>query len=159
MRSWPGLVAIGAGLIHLGIAAGSPSLFVAASAAGAAELVWGVAALARPQLPLPRAALVGAALLVGLWIVSLLLAPEMHAAGQMMGGSLPALPVGALTGAGVLDLLCALLIAVTRRRSAAAGESHPVVFLLATAAAAAVVAIVTVASLAGTAVGGTMTMH
>lgn len=155
MRTWPGLAALGAGIVHLGIAAGSPVLLlIPLVLVGAAELFWGVAALARPALPLPMPSLIATAVVVALWVVSLLLPVAEHHAGMTAP-----LPVTAMAGAGVLDLAAAVLLAVHLRRGRpSAGESPSAFFLLPAAVAAVVVAVITITSLAGTSVSGTMRM-
>lgn len=157
MRTWPGLAAIGAGLIHLGAAAGTrPGVLVPLVVLGVAELLWGVAALARPALPLVRVAAAAAGTAIVLGVVALLLPPSAARHGEIVDLGVPA---GAFGGAAVLDLAVGVLLAVhlgTGRRTA--GESRPVRFLLAAGAAAAVVAVLTTKSLAATSVGGS-TMH
>lgn len=55
---WPALFAWGAGLIHIAVAAGAPlGVLVPLTALGAAELVWGIAALRLGRMPLVRTAL------------------------------------------------------------------------------------------------------
>lgn len=156
MRTWPGLTALGAGIIHLGIAAGSPVLLlIPLVLVGVTELVWGVAALARPTPPLPMPSLIAAAAVVGLWVVSLLVPAADHRAAMTTP-----LPEGAMTGAGLLDLALTVLLAVHLRRGRpAAGESSAALFLIPAAAAAVIVATITITSLTGTSVGGTMRMH
>lgn len=158
MRTWPGLAAIGAGLIHLGSAAGTgPAVLVPLALLGAAEVLWGVLALARPTVPLPRPAAVGVAVALVVTAVALLLPPSAARHGSTVAFGVPA---GAFAGAGALDLVVGVLLAVHLGRGPrAAGESRPVRFLLAAALAAAVVAVVTTQSLAATSVGGTMQMH
>ncbi|MBW4041243.1 MAG: hypothetical protein HIU86_03830 [Acidobacteria bacterium] len=158
MRTWPGLAAIGAGLIHLGSAAGTaPTVLVPLALLGGAEVLWGVAALARPAPPSPRAASVGAGVALLLTVVALLLPPAAARHGSVVSFGVPA---GAFAGAGVLDLAVGALLAVHLLRGAARpGEPRPLPFLLAAGAAAAAVAIVTTQSLAATSVGGTMQMH
>lgn len=161
MRSWPGLAAVGAGLIHLGIAAGSsPLVLIAFALVGAVEAGWGVAALARTPAPRTRLALGGAVLLVAGWVLLLLLdgahrhGPDARA--DAAGASAPALPLGAVSGAGLLDLVLAVLLAVALRRGSGAAEREPGPwrFLLGTAAGAGLVAVITASSLASTAIGG-----
>lgn len=150
MRTWPGLAALGAGIIHLGIAAASPPLLLALLAVtGAAEVGWGVVALARQATPAPRGALVTAAALVALWVLALLLPA---AAAHHAGGTRSTLPIGPAAGAALLDLTVASLLALSLRRRGP-GNDGSAGFLIAAAAAAAVVAGITVASLAGTSVG------
>lgn len=55
---WPALFAWGAGLIHIAVAAGAPlGVLVPLTALGAAELVWGIAALRLGRIPLVRTSL------------------------------------------------------------------------------------------------------
>lgn len=158
MRTWPGLAAIGAGLIHLGISAGSaPLQLVLFAVAGAAEAGWGVVALARAA-PRPAAALAAAAVLVVAQLAVLLGGAHDHGAAADAAASTtasPAVPLGALIGAMLLDLAVAALLAVRLRRgSGAEVDAGPARFLLGAAAGAAAVAVVTASSLAGTALGG-----
>jgi hypothetical protein len=157
VRTWPGLAAIGAGLIHLGSAAGTrPEILTPLAILGVAELLWGVLALARPVLPAVRAASIGVGTALVLGVVALLLPPSAARHGSSVDLGVPA---GSFAGAGVLDLAVAVLLAVhIGRGRRPAGESGPLRFLLAAGAAAAVVAILTTKSLAATSVGGT-TMH
>ena len=158
MRTWPGLVAVGAGLIHLGSAPGTPPVVLGVLVlVGGTELLWGVAALGRPAPPAPYPA-AGALLLVALLTVEALLLPP--AAARTGAGVTFGLSTGALLGAGALDLVLGGLLAqhLLRGRREAATQ-RPIPFLLSAGAAAAVVAFVATQSLAGTSVGGTMQMH
>jgi hypothetical protein len=158
VRTWPGLAAIGAGLIHLGSAAGTtPSVLIPLVLIGVVELLWGVLALSRTAPPAPKAAAgaVGAVLL--LTVVALLLPPSAmrHGAEVDLG-----VPAGAFGGAGALDLVVGVLLALHLRGvRTGTEEPRPLRFLLAAAVAAAVVAVVTTQSLAATSVGGSMQMH
>lgn len=156
IRTWLGLAALGAGLVHLAVAAGSPLvLLVPLVLVGAAELAWGVAALAGERIPWPRAALAGATLVIAGWVAALVLA-----AGSMsnMGGmgtrsaALPALP---MLGGAVLDLTCAAGLAVALRRGTRRPGRAPGVwsYLGGVAAGAALVAGITSASLGATPLG------
>lgn len=125
VRTWLGFAALGAGLIHLAVAAGAPPLLLAAFAAlGAAEVAWGVAALARRTVPGPRTALAAATLPTLLW-VGLLLADAgavhgaAHAAGVHRSGGpeAAALPVGPMLAGSLLDLAVAAVLAVRLRRA------------------------------------------
>ena len=158
MRTWPGLAAIGAGLIHLGSAPGAPPVVLALLVlVGGAELLWGVTALARPAPPVPLAASGGVLAILLLTTEGLLLPPAAERSGSAVTFGLT---VGALLGAGALDLVLGGLLALHLGRGRPqAGEQRPVVFLLAAAVAAGTVAIVATKSLAGTSVGGTMPMH
>ena len=158
MRTWPGLAAIGAGLIHLGSAAGTtPAVLIPLALLGGMEVLWGVAALAGPVPPAARAASIGAGAALLLTVVALLLPPAAHRHGSVVSFGVPA---GAFAGAGALDLVVGVLLAVHLLRGPVRpGESRPLPFLLAAGVAAAAVAIVTTQSLAGTSLGGTMQMH
>lgn len=157
MRTWPGLAAIGAGLIHLGSAPGTtPAVLVLLVLVGGAELLWGVAALSRAAPPVPLRAAAGLLVVLLLTVEALLLPP---AAGRT-GSPLPlGLPLGAILGAGLLDLVVGGLIgAHLARGRRAPEEQRPLPFLLAAAAGAVAVAVVTTQSLVDTAVGGSMQM-
>jgi hypothetical protein len=157
VRTWPGLAAIGAGLIHLGSAPGTPpGVLGALVVVGAAELLWGVAALGRPAVPVPRAALAGLGVVALLTVEALLLPPAAARTGTAVALGIP---LGALVGAAALDLVLGALLGARLVRGREAGEERPAAFLLAAAAAAGVVAVVTTQSLAATAVGGSMPMH
>jgi 4-amino-4-deoxy-L-arabinose transferase-like glycosyltransferase len=158
VRTWPGLAAIGAGLIHLGAASGTaPAVLIPLAVLGGLEVLWGVVALGRPTPPAPRAAAIGVAVALLLSVVALLLPPAAarHGASVDLG-----VPAAAFGGAGALDLVLGVLLAIRLGIGLRdAGESHPLRFLTAAATAAAVVAVVTTQSLAATSVGGTMQMH
>lgn len=158
MRTWPGLAAIGAGLIHLGSAAGTtPPVLVPLVLIGVAELLWGVVALSRPVPPAAKGAAVAIGGVLLLTAVALLLPPSAARHGGQVALGVPAAAFG---GAGVLDVVVAVLLAVHLGGfGRPTGESRPARFLIAAAGAAAVVAVVTTQSLAATSVGGTMQMH
>lgn len=157
MRTWPGLAAIGAGLIHLGSAAGTaPAVLAPLALLGTAEVLWGVAALALPSLPVPRGAAVGVGAALVLATVALLLPESAARHGAEVDFGVPA---AAFAGAAALDLVVGVLLAIRLARPAATGEPGAVRFLLAAAGAAAVVAVITTQSLAATSVGGSMHMH
>jgi hypothetical protein len=158
MRTWLGLAALGAGLVHLGVAAGAPPVQTALLALlGIAEGGWGVTALARETVPVPRAALAGAAVAVAGWVAVLFAgAGSMsHMAGMGGAGSGIALTPLPMLGAAVLDLACAAGLAVVLRRGRSAAGRPPGVwtYLGGVVAGAAVVAGITSASLGGTAIG------
>ena len=156
-RTWLGLCALGAGLIHLAVAASSPPALLALFVLiGAAEVAWGVAALARPRLPLPRIATAGALLPVAIWFVTLLSTPmpmPMPASSTM--SMAPVLPAGAMLGAGLFDLLIVSGIALEGRAGEPRSAHSPWRFVLGVLVGAAVVAVVTANSLAATPTGGT----
>jgi hypothetical protein len=166
VRTWLGLAAMGAGLIHLAIAAGAqPVLLLALAALGAAELAWGITALARSTVPLPRMALAGAMLPTVLW-VGLLLAgagnahEAAHVAGLHTASAAPALgtdlPVGSMLAGSVLDLAVAAVLAVRLRRArpdSPGREPGVWTYLGGVVAGAGVVFALTSAALGGTAIG------
>jgi hypothetical protein len=176
VRTWLGLCALGAGMVHLAVAAGSaPVLLALFVGIGVAELAWGVSALAKPDLLRPGLAIYGALLPIAVWL-ALLLGGSGSMSGmsgmttQQMPSMAPVLPAGAMLGATALDLVLAVGLALVLRRAAprAAGERHEQVgpseepaaqqerpwrFLIGVLAGAAVVAVVTANSLAATPVG------
>jgi hypothetical protein len=122
VRTWLGLAALGAGLIHLAVAAGAPPVLLAVfSALGALEVAWAVGALSRWTVPLPRAAVPAAVLPTLVWVVLLLAggahgvshAGGAHPAGAVLAGELP---VGPMLAASLLDLGIAAVLAVRLRR-------------------------------------------
>lgn len=116
-RGWIAFAAIGTGLIHLALVVGAPLPFgVAFAVCGATELGWGVLAMARTRLPVPRAALVGALLPLLLWIAVLLAAITLDS--PAVAAPLHFLPMGVAT---ILELFAALTLVVSRRRE----RSHP----------------------------------
>lgn len=158
IRTWIGLAAVGAGLVHLGVAAGAPlPTLLVYVALGAAEIGWGVAALARETVPLPRAGLGGAALALVVELVSLLAPASAEHGGMHMagGGTTPALPAASLLGAAVLDLAVAVALAVVVRRGRRAPGAFPPpwLYLVGVAAGAAIVAAITTTSLGAAPVG------
>jgi len=112
-RSALGFAALGAGLLHLALAVGSvPWLAAGLAAVGAVEFLWGVLAVSRPGVPLPRAAIAGALVPPAGWVVLLLL-----------GSDGPrALPMLAATA---LDLAVAVMLAIGLRRAPTTEPRHP----------------------------------
>ena len=157
LRTWIGLAALGAGCIHLAVAAGAPfAVLLGFSVLGTAELAWAVAALARPAIPLPRIAFAVAVTAVALEVAVLLLpaAGAHHGAGHHLGAAAP-VPGLPMLGAALLDLAVAAVLAGGLRRRREPTEAFPPVwgYLAGVAAGAGVVAALTSASLGGTAVG------
>lgn len=135
-RCFLGFAALGAGLIHLALAIGSsPWLAAGLVVAGAAEFLWGVLAVSRPGVPVPRVALVVALVPIAAWVVLLL--------AGLPDGPRP-LPMLAATA---LDLAVAIGISSGLRRSPAGEPKHPLVGI---GIAALVVAAVTVPALIAT---------
>jgi hypothetical protein len=132
-RSSLGFAALGAGLIHVALAVGAaPWLAAVLVTVGAAEFLWGVLAVSRPGVPLPRAAIVGALVPPAAWIVVLVAAlPE---------GPRP-LPMLAATA---LDLAVAIGLAAGLRRAPRVESRRP---LLGITLAGVLVAAITVPAL------------
>ena len=134
-RSALGFAALGAGLVHLALAVGAPAwLATALAVVGGVEFLWGVLAVSRPGVPVPRVALAGALVPPAAWVVLLMLTTD---------GPRP-LPMLAATA---LDLAVAVLLAIGLRRSPVREARHPV---LGIAIAGLVVAAVTVPALVAT---------
>jgi hypothetical protein len=160
VRTWPGLAAIGAGLIHLAASVGAaPIALTPLFFAGVAEVLWGVLALSRPVPPHAVQATVGTAVVLVGTVVALLLPPAAARHGSPIAlGVAP----GAFAGAGALDLALGVLLAAHLGRSSGVrADPRPLRFVLEAGAAAAVVAILVTQSLAATSVGGSgpMRMH
>jgi hypothetical protein len=156
-RCWAGFASLGAGLIHLAVVREHMDHWVLHgvffTVLGTVQLGWGVAALARDRVPVPRLATAGTLSVVALWLLS-------RTAG---------LPVG--PGAGVPepvgrpDLLALLLHAVvvgavllavrtsTSQSSAARGGTAAGRTLVALGAGALLMAAVTTPALAATEAG------
>src|SRR3954452_14232196 len=116
VRTWLGLAALGAGLIHLAVAAGAPPALLAAFAVlGAAEVAWGATALARRTVPVPRSALAGAMVPTLVWVGLLFAGADSahgaaHASGVHPVGTVAlaaTLPVGPMLAGSLLDLALA----------------------------------------------------
>lgn len=161
MRTWPGLAAIGAGLIHLGSSVGAaPVALTPLFFLGVAEVLWGVMALSRTVPPAASAAAVGTAVALVGTVVALLLpgSAARHGAPVSLG-----VPPVAFAAGGALDLALGVLLAVHLLRGRIeARPPRPLRFVLEVGGAAAVVAILVTQSLAATSVGGgstPMQMH
>ncbi|HEY0373225.1 MAG TPA: hypothetical protein VGC94_00405 [Amnibacterium sp.] len=158
IRTWLGLGALGAGLVHLAVAAGAPAaVLVPLVLLGAAEVGWGVVALARLDVPVPRVALaVAAVALIGVVAVLVLSAGAMSHIGAMStGGTVAGAPAVPMLGAALLELGCAAALAIVVRRGRRRDPRPPGVwtYLGGVVAGAAVVAGITSASLGATPVG------
>jgi hypothetical protein len=138
-----GVAAIGAGLIHLATAIGSPPVIAAVVAViGLAEFVWGVVAVVAAGIPLPRAARLGAIVPVVLWVAILLVAGP-----AQLGPFTSTLRLGPLLAASALDLVVALGITAAVRRPAASptGARRPAAVVAIVAACLAIAAVTSVA--------------
>lgn len=157
IRTWLGLGALGAGLVHLAVAAGSaPAALALLAVIGAVEVAWGVTALAREQVPVPRAALAAAtAAVIGVAAVLVLRAGAMsHMTAMTTAGTVEGVPAVPMLGAALLEVGCAAALAVVVRRGRTPSRRPGVwTYLGGVAAGAAVVAGITSASLGATPVG------
>jgi hypothetical protein len=130
-----GFAALGAGLLHLALAVGAvPWLAVGLAVVGGVEFLWGVLAVSRPGVPLPRAAIVGALVPPAAWIVLLLRGAD---------GPRP-LPMLAATA---LGLAVAVVLALGLRRAPTTEPRHPALGIV---IAGLVVAAITVPALIAT---------
>ncbi|MCU1570312.1 MAG: hypothetical protein JWR33_1053 [Naasia sp.] len=110
-RIWIAFAALGAGLVHLAVAAGAPPLLlVVFSLLGLAELAWFAAALRLSHFPVRRLALVGSLLALVIWAAAVL-------AGGGIGVTVDNLPPFALASASALDVVVAVTMAVSLRRA------------------------------------------
>ncbi|HET6825987.1 MAG TPA: hypothetical protein VFH64_08685 [Amnibacterium sp.] len=157
IRTWLGLGALGAGLVHLAVAAGAkPAALALLAVIGAAEVAWGVTALARERVPVPRLALgAAAAAVVGVAAVLVLRAGAMSHMGAMAsGGPVEGVSPVPMLGAALLELGCAGALAVVVRQGRRESPQPGVwTYLGGVVAGAGVVAGITTASLGATAVG------
>ncbi len=104
--------ALGAGLIHLATAIGSPPAIAAVVAIiGIAEFGWGVIAAAAHAIPIANAARVGALLPVVLWILVLVVAGSAE-----LGPFTSSLRLAPMLVASLLDFVVVIGITVDRRR-------------------------------------------
>ncbi|GAA2076228.1 hypothetical protein GCM10009840_08220 [Pseudolysinimonas kribbensis] len=149
-----GLAAVGAGLIHLASAIGSPPAVAAVVAViGVAELGWGVIAVAGRGIPLPNAARVGALVPVVLWVLVLLVAGP-----AQLGPFTSALRLAPMLAASALDLVVVACVAVVGRRAAtrrspSRGPAGGRGAVIALALCGAAIAVLTAAALGATEVG------
>ncbi|WP_210508003.1 hypothetical protein [Naasia sp. SYSU D00057] len=110
-RIWIAFAALGAGLIHLAVAAGAPPvLLVVFLILGAAEIAWSVTTMLKARYALRQLALVGALLPLVAWASALV-------AGEAIGVTPETLPILPLASATVLDLVVAVAMALSLRRS------------------------------------------
>lgn len=157
VRTWLGLAALGAALVHLGAAAGLPgATLVVVAVLSVPELVWGVVALGAARLPVPRLGIAALAAPTVGW-VAVLLAGGGHTAEHAAGGAGSMhLPVGALLAGSLLGLAAAVGLAVLLRRGGAAAQSAPPrtwVYLGGVAAGSGVVMAVASVALGSTPIG------
>ncbi|MCU1542877.1 MAG: hypothetical protein JWM50_742 [Microbacteriaceae bacterium] len=155
-RGWIAFAAIGTGLIHLAMVMGSALPFgIALLAIGSAELVWGVCAMARTRLPLPRVAFAGALAPVLLWAGVLSVAVVLDA--PAIAAPLPFFPLAIAT---MFELFVAAVLGAHLRRSV---EPRPAPgagkYLLGLLVGSITVAALTTPALAATASGAVAVPH
>ena len=142
------LAAVGAGLIHLATAIGSPPAVAAIVVViGVVELGWGVVAMAGPGTPVPDAARVGALVPVVLWVVVLLAAGPAR-----LGPFTSAVRLAPMLAASALDLVVVAGVTIARR----AGERRPMPHgraVVAIVLCGAAIALLTAAALGATQAG------
>jgi hypothetical protein len=110
-RIWIAFAALGAGLIHLAVAAAAPPLLlVTFLVLGSAEVAWSAATMLRSRFVLRRLALVGSILALVAWASALLL-------GDAVGVTVDTLPPLPLASASLLDIVVAIAMAASLRRS------------------------------------------
>jgi hypothetical protein len=121
IRHWLALAALGAALIHLAVAAGSPPAVMAALLViGVAEGAWAVAVLRSDRLPAASWAVLGALVPVAGWALLVTAAVVMSAPDITTG--IPAIPMLAAT---LLDLVVAAVVG-RHLRSRAESEAEAV---------------------------------
>jgi hypothetical protein len=110
-----GLAAIGAGLVHLATAIGSPpAVAVVVAVIGIAEFGWGVVAVAARGIPAPTAARIGAVLPIVLWVLVLVVAGP-----AQLGPFTSTLRLAPMLAASALDLVVVFAVTVAVRRARA----------------------------------------
>lgn len=113
-RMLAGIAAIGAGLVHLATAIGSPPTVAAVVAViGIAEFGWGVVAVAARGIPLPHSARIGAVVPVVLWVLVLVVAGP-----AQLGPFTSAIRLAPMLAASALDLVVVVAITAALRRAA-----------------------------------------
>lgn len=111
--AWPPLAALGAGLVHLAVAASAPAFLAGALVLlGVAEITWGIAVLRTSRLPLVRLALVVSASSSALWVAVAFSLVAVGAAEP--AASVPLFP---LVAASVFTLSVAAICARSLRRA------------------------------------------
>lgn len=167
LRSWLGFLAIGAGLVHVALAVGSPPPVAAALLlVGVSEFGWGTLAVARPAPPVPRIGRAAAFVPVIGWALLLVVAGT-----DSLGPLTSSTQLLPMLVASLFDLLAAGgLTAILRRpapdattpaaaatippaATAPAATAHPARRLVAVIAGGLVIAAITAAALAATEAG------
>lgn len=156
LRSWLGFLAIGAGLVHVALAVGSPPPVAAVLVlVGVAEFAWGALAIARPTPPVPRVALAAAFVPVIGWTLLLVVAGT-----DSLGPLTSSTQLLPMLVASLFDLLLAGGLTAMLRRAAPttpatapAATAHPGRRLVAVIVGALVIAAITAPALAATEAG------
>jgi hypothetical protein len=152
-----GILALGAGLVHLALAAGSPGWLAAALVlTGAVEFAWGMVCFASGTPPIPRAALVVALVPMVAWLGTLIVANAAH-----QEAAVAALRPVPMATASLFDAAVAVGLAIWLRRGAkpATPDPHPLVFLAGVALSALVVASIATPAIALTESGDVAPAH
>lgn len=157
-RSWLAFAAMGAGVIHLGLASGSaPSVAAALVVLGFAEFGWGVAVLTLNRFVLPRVATAVSVLPSLGWGALLLIAVAFEV--PAVAAQFPVFPMAV---ASAFTLLIAAVLArhgLRRNRRDGAGEpvasqpSRPALYLVGLMAGALAVSSLTTPALSATSAG------
>ena len=152
LRSWLGFLAIGAGLVHVALAVGSPPAVAAALVlVGVAEFGWGALTIARPTPPVPPFARAAAFVPVIGWALLLVVAGT-----DSLGPLTSSTQLLPMLVASLFDLLVAGGLTAMLRRATPAGRAssaHPGRRLVAVIIGALVVAAITAPALAETEAG------
>jgi hypothetical protein len=162
LRSWLGFLAIGAGLVHVALAVGSPPAVAAALVVvGAAEFAWGALAIARPTPLAPQLARAAALIPVIGWALLLVVAGT-----DSLGPLTSSTQLLPMLVASLFDLLVAGGLTAMLRRAAPAAPApaaaaattpaaiaHPGRRLVAVVIGALVIAAITAPALAATEAG------
>ena len=149
LRSWLGFLAIGAGLVHVALAVGSPPpVAVALVLVGAVEFGWGAVDIARPTPPVPRVALAAAFVPVIGWALLLVVAGA-----DSLGPLTSSTQLLPMLVASLFDLLVAGGLTAMLRRTAPATTAHPGRRLVAVIVGGLVIAAIAAPALAATEAG------
>ena len=161
LRTWLGLLALAAGLVHFALVIGSPlPVALVLLLVGAAEFVWGVFAFVSISPPLPQLARSGAVMPVIAWALLLVVAGA-----DSFGPLTDARGLFPMLVASVFDLLIAVgMTALLRRSAAIAPDAAPVAsrpgrYLVGVIAGALVIGAITTPALAATEAGQAARPH
>lgn len=143
LRQWASFAALGAGLIHIALGAGSPlGTAIVLVGVGAAELAWAIAVLARGRILATRSSITAAIVLVAVWIAAI-----------VAGGGFGIDPLPMLAAV-MLDLAVAALVVADGRSAGAEREPRAGRMVLGAFVGALLVAGLATPALAATPAGG-----